>query len=273
MACGGPLDEPSGLILSPPNLPGWDRIPIIQILKERFGGCAWLMNDANAGALAEWQFGAGMGLRNMVFLTAGTGMGAGLILDGRLYEGTSGNAGEVGHMRLADDGPVGYGKRGSFEGFCSGGGIAQLAQRRAREMDGRVVFNPGQIDDITARHVGLAAEDGDPTAQAILQEAGRWLGRALALIVDMLNPQRIVLGSLYVRCEKFLSPSMRAALEAEALPQSLRDCEIVPAGLGDRIGDHAAVAVALYRRRQLIVEAPPVDAAEVTSARKDRNPE
>jgi glucokinase len=150
-------------------------------------------------------------------------------------------------MRLAEDGPVGYGKRGSFEGFCSGGGIAQLAQKRARQLDGRVAFNPGNIDDITARDVGLAAEQGDPDAIEVLREAGHWLGRALAVIVDMLNPERIVLGSLYVRCERFLAPSMREALAAEALPQSLADCEIVPAQLGERIGDLAAVAVALYR--------------------------
>ena len=124
VSCGGPLDSARGLILSPPNLPGWDRIAICSLLTERFGGRAFLMNDANACALAEWQFGAGRGCQSMMFLTMGTGMGSGLILDGRLYEGVSGNAGEVGHMRMAADGPVGYGKAGSFEGFCSGGGIA-----------------------------------------------------------------------------------------------------------------------------------------------------
>jgi glucokinase len=136
VSCGGPLDAKRGLILSPPNLPGWDRIAICDELTKRFGGRAFLMNDANACALAEWQFGAGRGCQSMIFLTMGTGMGAGLILDGRLYEGVSGNAGEVGHMRLAPEGPVGFGKAGSFEGFCSGGGIAQLARKRVTEFTG-----------------------------------------------------------------------------------------------------------------------------------------
>lgn len=248
ISCGGPLDERGGLILSPPNMPGWDRIPVVSLVREQMGCRAWLMNDANAGALAEWRFGAGVGLRNMVFLTAGTGMGAGLVLDGRLYVGTSGNAGEIGHMRLAPDGPIGYGKPGSFEGLCSGGGIAQTARERARMLGGKVSFNPGRIEDITAQGVAVAAEAGDEEAVTILYEVGRWLGRALAVIVDLLNPQCIVLGSLYVRCERFLAPGMRETLAEEALPQSLRECRIVPALLGERVGDLAAVSVALYRR-------------------------
>ena len=248
ISCGGPLDPQRGLILSPPNLPGWNCVPIVRMVEERTGCRAWIMNDANAGALAEWWFGAARGLDNVVFLTAGTGMGGGLILDGRLYEGASGNAGEIGHMRLAPDGPVGYSKAGSFEGFCSGGGIAQMARQRARETGSRAAFNAGRIETITARDVARAAEEGDADAIELLHEAGRWLGRALAVIVDLLNPQCIVLGSLYVRCEKFLAPGMREPLALEALPQSIGDCRIVPAQLGIRIGDLAAVSVALYRQ-------------------------
>ena len=124
VSCGGPLDPSRGLILSPPNLPGWDDVPIVQTLEERLGAPAFLQNDANACALAEWRFGAGKGCENMIFLTFGTGFGAGLILDGRLYTGTNDMAGEVGHVRAEKDGPEGYGKRGSFEGFCSGAGAS-----------------------------------------------------------------------------------------------------------------------------------------------------
>ena len=127
VSCGGPLDETRGIIMSPPNLPDWDNIHVTDMLEAEFGVKAYLCNDANACALAEWRFGAGRGFDNVVFLTFGTGLGAGLILDGKLYSGTNGNAGEVGHIRLADNGPIGYGKRGSFEGFCSGGGISRLA--------------------------------------------------------------------------------------------------------------------------------------------------
>ncbi|MCX6943157.1 MAG: ROK family protein [Opitutales bacterium] len=184
VSCGGPLDSGQGLILSPPNLPGWDRIAICARLTERFGGRAFLMNDANACALAEWQFGAGRGCRSLLFLTMGTGMGAGLILDGRLYEGVTGNAGEVGHLRLAPAGPVGYGKAGSFEGFCSGGGIAQLARQRVAEFTGVSALRSLAADQLTAREVGVAAEAGDALARAIWHEVGERLGEALALLID-----------------------------------------------------------------------------------------
>ena len=246
VSCGGPLDAKRGLILSPPNLPGWDRIAICQELTQRFGGRAFLMNDANACALAEWQFGAGRGCQSMIFLTMGTGMGAGLILDGRLYEGVTGNAGEVGHVRLAAEGPVGYGKAGSFEGFCSGGGIAQLARRRVGEFEGASRLKAGAAEQITARTVWEAAGAGDVLARAIWTEVGTRLGEALAWMVDVLNPERIVIGSIFARCEKFIAPAMTAVLERETLPDSWRDCRVVPAQLGDAIGSYGAVAIARY---------------------------
>jgi glucokinase len=246
VSCGGPLDAKRGLILSPPNLPGWDRIPICAELTQRFGGRSWLMNDANACALAEWQFGAGQGCQSMMFLTMGTGMGAGLILDGRLYEGVTGNAGEVGHLRMAPDGPVGYGKSGSFEGFCSGGGIAQIMRRRVPEFAGASLLKQLPPDQLTARELGRAAEAGDALALAIWREVAERLGEALAWFVDILNPERIVIGSIYQRCERFIAPGMQAVINREALPDSARDCRVVPAVLGDEIGAYAAVAIARY---------------------------
>lgn len=247
VACGDPIDWRKGVIVGPPNMPGWEDIPIGRRWQEKFGCKVYLMNDANAGALAEWKFGAGKGCRNLIFLTAGTGMGAGMILDGRLYEGTSGSAGEVGHVRLAPEGPPGYGKEGSFEGFCSGGGIAHLARAWAYERDGQVSFNPGSIEQITARHVGEAALAGDEVALEIFRLAGVKLGEALAILVDVLNPERIVLGSLYVRYRPFLEPAMREVLEREALARPLGVCEIVPASLGEATGAQAALCVAPYR--------------------------
>ena len=246
VSCGGPLDAKRGLILSPPNLPGWDRIAICEELTKRFGGRAFLMNDANACALAEWQFGAGRGCQSMIFLTMGTGMGAGLILDGRLYEGVTGNAGEVGHMRLAADGPMGFGKAGSFEGFCSGGGIAQIARRRVAAFAGPSSLKQLTLDKITARDLGEAAGAGDTLALAIWREVGERLGEALALFIDVLNPERIVIGSIYQRCERFMAPAMQAVIAREALPDSARDCRVVPAVLGDELGSYAAVAIARY---------------------------
>lgn len=249
VTCGGPLDSRRGLVLSPPNLPGWDEVPVTRELGQALGCPAFLKNDANACALAEWRYGAGRGVRTMVFLTFGTGMGGGLIIDGRLYEGTNDLGGEVGHLKVAEDGPEGYGKRGSFEGFCSGGGIAKLARAAAEERlsrGERVGFCPtaGGLDAISARAVGEAAAAGDPLAREILATSGTYLGRGLALIIDIINPERIVIGSIYARCTRFLQPSMQAAIEREALPAAVRVCSVVPAELGEAIGDYACLTVA-----------------------------
>ncbi len=258
VACGDPLDRFKGVILSPPNLPGWDRINIVKQLEEAFSCKAYLMNDANAGALAEWKFGAGEQSNHMVFITAGTGFGAGLIINGMLVEGASGSAGEIGHVRLAADGPIGYGKAGSVEGFCSGGGIAQLAQAEAAAHDGAVSFNPNSSDGleahetiskITAKDLAEAALAGDLKAVKILEQVGYRYGEALAILIDILNPEKIVLGSIFARCRNFLEKPMRRALEKEALPRSAAICEIVPAGLEEEIGNYAALAVAWYRHQ------------------------
>jgi len=245
VACGGPLDAASGRILAPPNLPGWDKVPITAMLRDAFGGRAVLMNDANANALAEWKFGAGQGTRTMVFLTAGTGMGAGIIAEGKLCVGANGNAGEVGHIRLAETGPVGFGKAGSFEGFCSGGGIRQLVRYLPKREQ------PAHVTDWAARHstardVILAAKSGDKTARAVLRESGEKLGAALAVLVDILNPEKIVLGTLYRVARAYLEPPMRRMLEQEALPGSLAACRIVTAKLGKNLGNYGAICAALY---------------------------
>ncbi|SDX70025.1 ROK family protein [Paenibacillus sp. CF384] len=247
ISCGGPLDSRNGLILSPPNLPNWDRVDVITPIKQHFGVPVGLQNDANACALAEWQWGAGQGTRNMIFLTFGTGMGAGLILDGRLYTGTNDNAGEVGHIRLAEVGPVGYNKAGSFEGFCSGGGIARLAQSKVTErlaagQDLPSFYRPPH--EITTKAVAEAARQGDPQALQIFGEVGRMLGRGIAVLIDIINPQRIVIGSIYARQQELLDPYLFEELRREALSGSAAICEIVPAGLGDHVGDYAALSVA-----------------------------
>ncbi|HVN59304.1 MAG TPA: ROK family protein [Bacteroidales bacterium] len=249
ISCGGPLDSRRGVILSPPNLPGWDNVHIVDDLYSLYGIRTGLQNDANACALAEWKFGAGRGFSNLVFLTFGTGMGAGLILNGTLYEGTNDNAGEVGHIRLEDDGPVGYGKAGSFEGFCSGGGIMQLARTMAAEAlklnrKSLLFNNPGDIDKITTLGVAESANAGDALAKEIFQVCGRYLGRGLSVLIDILNPEIIILGSIYVRAAALLQPALSESLEREALSLSRKVCRIVPAGLGESIGDYAALSVA-----------------------------
>ncbi len=253
VSCGGPLDSSRGVVLSPTFLPGWDEVPIVKLLSERFGAPARLQNDANACALAEWIFGAGKGCRNLVFLTFGTGLGSGIILDGRLYIGTNDMAGEVGHIRLSDNGPVGYGKSGSFEGFCSGAGIAQLAQTKARERFQQaktVSFCASEQDlpRITTRDVAEAAARGDELAREVFEISGRYLGQGLSVLIDILNPEVIVLGSVFVRARDLLWPAAEAVLAREALQRSRRVCRVVPAALGEQVGDYAALVVAAYHQ-------------------------
>lgn len=249
VSCGGPLDSKTGLILCPPNLPNWDRIDVVHPFEERFGVPAAVQNDANACALAEWLWGAGRGSENMIFLTFGTGLGAGLILDGRLYSGACDMAGEAGHIRLAEDGPVGYGKRGSFEGFCSGGGVGRHAVALAKEWiaEGKetLLVPPGHTpDEITAALVGEAAAKGDALALRVWEETGRKLGRGLAILIDLINPERIVIGSIFLRQEALLRGPMEEEIAKEALSYSAAACRVVPAGLGEAIGDYAALSVA-----------------------------
>ncbi|HBH82347.1 MAG: sugar kinase [Bacteroidetes bacterium GWE2_41_25] len=249
ISCGGPLDSKRGIILSPPNLSGWDDVHIVQILEKEFNIPVAIQNDANACALAEWKFGAGRGTQNMVFLTFGTGMGAGLILNGKLYSGTNDNAGEVGHIRLDRMGPVGYGKSGSFEGFCSGGGIAQLARTMALEklqMGEKVSFckTIPELPNISAQSVAEAANRGDALAKKIFEECGTYLGKGLSVIIDILNPECIVLGSIFVRSAHLLLKPMEKAIAEESLPLARKVCRIVPAQLEEQIGDMASLSVA-----------------------------
>lgn len=251
ISCGGPLDSKKGMIYSPPNLPGWDSVPITKIFSEEFGVKTALQNDANACALAEWMMGAGKGTTNMIFLTFGTGMGGGLILNGRLYSGTNDLGGEVGHIRLDKTGPVGYGKAGSFEGFCSGGGIARLARNVVTEKlkSGQKVKFCNSTEHavrLDTKTVALAAREGDPVALEIINLAAEYLGQGLAILIDILNPECIVIGSIYARNEMLFKPVVEEVLKREALSPALDVCTIRPALLGDSIGDYAALCVAIY---------------------------
>ena len=251
ISCGGPLSSKEGLVLSPPNLLGWDRVPVVEYFQKATGIPTFLCNDANAGALAEWRMGAGKGTKNMVFMTFGTGLGAGLILNGRLYEGTSDSAGELGHIRLAPFGPVGYGKSGSFEGFCSGGGIAQLAKCYVTEqlqMGKTPAICPcaEDLDSLTAEKVCLAAREGDALAKKIISKCGQMLGVGLSIVMDMLNPEMIVIGSIFTRARDLLWHEAEAVILEEALEYTRQVCSVVPCGLTESVGDIAALTVADY---------------------------
>jgi glucokinase len=253
VSCGGPLNPETGVIQAPPNLWTWVDVPITSILEGEFGAPCALENDANAGAVAEHRFGAGKGTRNMVFLTMGTGLGAGIIADGRLYKGTSDSAGEIGHVRLTRSGPVGYHKAGSMEGWASGAGMAQVAARSAV-----AALKKGQksalaeclhaANGITARQVGEAAQSGDALALQIIRNTGRRLGEGLAILVDILNPERIVIGGLAMRLGDLLLEPARQVMRREAIASSAAVCDVVPASLSENIGDVAALCVAMGMR-------------------------
>ena len=231
ISCGGPLDSRAGVIMSPPNLPGWDDVRIVDFFSDRFKVPVHLQNDANACALAEYRFGAGRGTRNMVFMTFGTGLGAGIVIDGRLYSGTNDNAGEIGHIRLAPAGPLGYNKEGSAEGFCSGAGIARLAKIRKGL-------------DLTAKEIFARVRAGDPDCTEVFRESAEKLATILAFTIDILNPEVIALGGVFMRNADLFMKVVEPILEREALPLARKVCRIVPAGLGESVGDYAALAVA-----------------------------
>lgn len=232
ISCGGPLDSKKGLILSPPNLPGWDNVPIVKFFEDRFGVPTAVENDANACAMAEYLYGSGRGVKNLVFMTFGTGLGAGIVIDGKLYSGTNDNAGEIGHIRLAPTGPVGYNKEGSAEGFCSGAGIARLAKIRKGL-------------DITAKELFERVRLGDADAVEVFRESAEKLATILAFTIDILNPEVIALGGIFMRNADLFMPIIEPILEEEALVLARKVCKITSAELGENIGDYAALAVAI----------------------------
>ncbi len=249
ISCGGPLDSRRGRVLSPPNLPGWDDVPIVEILQTGLGVPVQLQNDANACALAEWRWGAARGTDDAIFLTFGTGMGAGLIINGRLHEGKDDLAGEVGHWRLAADGPMGFGKHGSFEGFCSGGGMARLATQKVREAWARgesSAFCPDEtaLARLDVRMLADAARHGNALANEVFRLTAKKLGVILSLLIDLLNPEVVVIGSIFARCEDLLRGPMQSVIDQETLSAASRRCRVLPAALGESIGDYAALAVA-----------------------------
>jgi glucokinase len=240
VSIGGPLRIDEGFLIDPPHLPGWHNAPLKARLKEAFPGLpVCVEHDGNAGALAEFTFGVGKGrtdLRHLIFLTFGTGIGAGFIVNGQVLRGATDTAGEVGHWRLAEDGPLGFGKHGSWESFGSGAGLVELAAQ---------MFPARWAAATPIRTLVDAMLADDAEALAVAAAAGKWMGRGLALLIDALNPQVIVFGSLGVALgERVLGPA-RAVIAEEALPQAAAACALVPSVLGRRIGDVASLMAVL----------------------------
>lgn len=239
VSVGGMFDRETGCMIQAPHLPKWDGFPIVETIRIQLEVPVFAENDANACALAEWKYGAGTGTRNLIFLTFGTGLGGGLILDGKLYRGTSGLAGEVGAIRVSDNGPAIRNKPGCLEGFASGAGIASYAES-VRAKNPNTILPPHP----TAKDVAEAALKNDSLAVSIMNQCSTQLGKGLAILIDLFNPEVIVLGSIFARSESLIRPAMELAISEDAMPEAVAACRIVPAKLGESIGDFAAATVA-----------------------------
>jgi glucokinase len=238
----GPCDIDAGVLSSAPNLPGWRDVPICRYVEERLGVPARLENDANAAALGEHVYGAGRGCRHLIYITVSTGIGGGLIIDGRLYRGATGVAGELGHMTIEPDGPLcGCGNRGCLEALASGTAIAARGEELvAQGGSARLAQEEGEL---TAETVSCAADQGDIACQGIIRRAGYYLGVGLASYVNIFNPEVIIIGGGLTKAGELLLGPARAEMAARAMREALKAVQLKPAELGDYAGVMGMVAL------------------------------
>ncbi|MEA2608569.1 MAG: glucokinase [Chloroflexota bacterium] len=247
IACGGPLDPDAGIIQSALHLPGWDNVPIVRMVAEALDRPAVVDNDATACALAEWRFGAGRsrGADHLVYLTISTGVGGGLILDGRVYRGAALNAGELGHLTVEYRGRLcGCGRRGCLEAYVSGTNIALRAREALATGEPSSL---GSLSEVWAEDVAAAALEGDPVAVRVWDETTAMLGSAVTSILDIFNPQVVVLGGGVTRAgDQLLRPVRDIALR-QALGPAAAVADVVLAELGEKLAVVSAAAVAFDR--------------------------
>ncbi len=251
VSCGGPLDTKTGIVYSPPNLPGWDALPLKTQLESEFQIPVTIENDANASALAEYRFGGGRGYNAVLYMTMSTGIGGGIVLDGQVYHGANDSAGEVGHQILVPDGPrCGCGKRGCLEALCSGPAIARRAQAAVRKqlIDGNAStvlldLAGGRIEDIKSEHVLEAGRQDDVLALQLVEETAYYMGWGIANLVNILNPDIVLLGTIAIAAGDLLLDPIRKTVSEFAMTRPAEAVKIAPAQLGDALGDLAAVAL------------------------------
>jgi glucokinase len=250
IATPGPSDPDRGIVTTPPNLPGWRNVPLARLVSERLGLPAWLENDANAAAMAEFELGAGKDANHMVLVTLGTGIGGGLILNGKLYRGATGGAGEVGHMQLVPDGPrCGCRRHGCLEALASGRALAARAlEIIAEEPDGILAQLAAEEErPPSARTLQRAADQGDGRAEGAIRLAGRYLGAGLTNLVNVFNPEVLAIGgNLRKLGERYLGEALQV-VKAEAFQQHLSNVRIVETELEEEVGAIGAAIVALER--------------------------
>lgn len=251
IAAAGGIDLKKGLVTSSPNLPGWHDVPLRDMVKRKYGVDTFLLNDASAAALGEHRFGAGRGVNNLVLLTIGTGVGSGIIIDGRLYNGPSGTAGEIGHMTVDVSGPTCFcGNIGCLERFASGTAMAEEARRRIgqREKSSLVEMAAGKIESITATDIGVAAASGDRLSLEVISWAANYLGVGLVNIVNIFNPEMIIIGGGVASLGDLLLEPARQIVKERAFSLSVRTVRIVTARLGNEAGVYGAAAFAFEQK-------------------------
>jgi glucokinase len=246
VSCGGPLDTKTGVVYSPPNLPGWDAFPLKVQLESEFKIPAIIENDANASALAEYRFGGGRGYDAILYMTMSTGIGGGIVIDGKIYHGANDSAGEVGHQILLPDGPLcGCGKRGCLEALCSGPAIARRAKEAVRKESNTAILTlaDGHIETIKSEHVLAAARQGDTLALKLVDETAYYMGWGIANLVNILNPDIVLLGTIAIAAGDLLLEPIRKTVSDLAMARPAEAVKIMPAQLGDTLGDLAAIAL------------------------------
>ncbi|OGO43063.1 MAG: hypothetical protein A2Z05_03895 [Chloroflexi bacterium RBG_16_60_22] len=245
IACAGAINTGRGMVTVSPNLPGWVDIPLAQMVRERLKVDTFLVNDASAAALGEHRYGAGKGVKHLVLLTLGTGIGGGIIADGRLYLGASGAAGEIGHMTIDVNGPeCPGGHTGCLEVLASGTAIVREAVRRLKngEESSLTEMVGGKAGGITAETVEKAARNGDGLAREVLARAAYYLGVGLANVVNIFNPEMVILGGGMAGMDDLLIDPARRLVAERAFPVSAGAVKIATARLGNEAGVYGAAA-------------------------------
>ncbi|MBA4379850.1 MAG: sugar kinase [Anaerolinea sp.] len=264
----GPIVTEAGMVLSPPLMPGWDQYPIRAALEKRWGFAVSLNNDAELGALGEWAAGAGRGEANLAYIKVGTGIGAGLLLDGRIYRGVSGSAGEIGHLTIDENGPFcTCGNQGCLEAIAGGRAIALQAQEAVRKGKRTQLTAIQPVESISAREVASAARRGDLLAQQILAKAGTHIGIAIAGLINLFNPGMIVIGGGVAQTGDLLLEPMRQAVRTRSLPASTRVVRITTAILGRRSSAMGAVTQALTIALHQVTDRKEVRFTQAASSR------
>lgn len=249
MGAPGPLSVSEGVIRKTPNMPSWRGAPIVRLLTGRFGLPVYFNNDANACALAEFEFGDYRGVHHMVYLTASTGVGGGVIANGKILQGAVDAAGEVGHMVLDPDGPAcGCGLRGCFEVYCGGKCAAELAQRDLIENkpETRVLsYGDGTVESLDMKVLTAAARDGDAWALARWDAFMERWAQGVGAVLMSFNPEVVLFGTIALYVGDFFFDPLREKLPKYAWKENIESCILAPSSLGARIGDLGALAIAV----------------------------